>query len=244
MVKHLDPSTGVPLHKQVEDALLARIEAGEWPSGTRFPAEEQLCEAYRVSRITMRQAIGRLVNRGLLVRERGRGTFVRDAALTAGARRVTSFTTELAQLGLVAGARLLETGSAPADGETAAALALAEGEPVVRIRRLRTGDDKPIGLQTSFLAPARFPGLDKLDIAGRSLYEVLRTEYGIAPTEAVETFTVGPIKGADARLLEVAPRSCGFFVERITLDAAGPFERVVSVMRGDRYRIRFALRNP
>jgi GntR family transcriptional regulator len=239
-----DPSTGVPLHKQIEDDLHRRIGVGEWRSGERIPGEEQLCEAYRVSRITVRQAIGRLVHRGLLTRERGRGTFVRDAALTAGARHVTSFTTELAGLGLVAGAKVLEVGLVPADEPTALALALSEEEPVIRLHRLRLGDGKPIGVQTSYLPAARFPDLTGMDIGDRSLYGVLRAEFGVAPTEAVEVFTVGQIKGRDATLLEVAPRACGFFVERVTYDQLGAFERVVSVMRGDRYRIRFVLRNP
>lgn len=239
-----DPTTGVPLHLQVERDLQTRIEAGDWHPGDRIPTEDQLCELYKVSRITVRQALGRLVNRGLLVRERGRGTFVRNPALTVGARQVTSFTTELAGLGLRAGAKVLDVGLGPADAATATALQIAESDPVVMIRRLRTGDDQPIGVQTSHLPAARFPGLENLDIADRSLYEVLRTQYGVRATEAVETFTAAGIGRAEAELLEVRPRTCGFFVERITLDASGPFERVMSVMRGDRYRVRFALRNP
>jgi GntR family transcriptional regulator len=239
----LDVSTGVPLHKQVEDDLRRRI-ATEWRPGERIPAEEQLCAVYGVSRITMRQALGRLVQSGLLVRERGRGTFVRDTALTAGARHVTSFTTELAQLGLVAGAKVLDVATIPADEPTALALDIDEGDPVVRVHRLRTGDGRPIGIQTSYLPARRFPGLERLEIGDRSLYGLLRAEYGVTPTEAVETFTVGTIKGRDAALLEVTPRACGFFVERVTYYQHGPFERVISVMRGDRYRIRLVLRNP
>lgn len=239
----LDVSTGVPLHKQVEDDLVRRLSS-EWRPGERIPAEEQLCEAYGVSRITMRQAIGRMVHRGLLARERGRGTFVRDTALTAGSRNVTSFTTELAHLGLVAGAKVLNACLVPADEPTALALGVNEGDPVVRVHRLRTGDGKPIGLQTSYLPATRFPGLERMELGDRSLYALLRAEYGIVPTEAVETFTVGVIKGRDATLLEVAPRVCGFFVERVSYHQHGAFERVTSVMRGDRYRIRFALRSP
>jgi GntR family transcriptional regulator, N-acetylglucosamine utilization regulator len=243
-MRHPDPSTGVPLHMQVEDDLRERIEMGEWHAGERIPAEDQLCDAYRVSRITMRQAIGRLVDRGLLMRARGKGTFVRDAAVTAGERRVTSFTAELAQLGMTAGTSVLETGLAAADPPTALALGLVEGDRVIRIHRLRTGDGKPIGLQTSYLPETRFPGLHTVDLGDQSLYELLRSGYGVTPTEAVETFTVGGIKGRGAQLLDVPPRSCGFYVERIAYDKTGPFERAVSVMRGDRYRIRFALRNP
>src|SRR5690606_27213079 len=127
----------------------------------------------------------RLVHSGLLVRERGRGTFVRDTALTAGARHVTSFTTELAQLGLVAGAKVLDVATVPADEPTALALDIDEGDPVVRVHRLRTGDGRPIGIQTSYLPARRFPGLERLEIGDRSLYGLLRAEYGVTPTEAV-----------------------------------------------------------
>jgi GntR family transcriptional regulator len=90
----------------------------------------------------------------------------------------------------------------------------------------------------------RFPDLQHQSLQDRSLYQLLRTHYGVVPVEAVETFTVGGISPRDARLLEVPAQTCAFFVERVTLDARGPFEWVTSIMRGDRYRIRLALRNP
>lgn len=243
-VPAVDPLHGVPLYLQVEQHLGQRVQSGEWQPGQKIPTEEQMCAAYGVSRVTMRQALARLVDRGLLVRERGRGTFVRDAALTAAARGVTSFTTELAALGLEAGARVLAVEVVPADAETVDALGLGHDAEVVRVHRVRTGNGKPIGIQTSLLPVQRFPNLEHQSLQDRSLYQLLRTHYGVVPVEAVETFTVGGISPRDARLLEVPPRTCAFFVERVTLDARGPFERVTSVMRGDRYRIRLALRNP
>ncbi len=240
----VDPLHGVPLYLQVEQHLRQRVQSGEWQPGQKIPTEEQMCAAYGVSRVTMRQALARLVDRGLLVRERGRGTFVRDAALTAAARGVTSFTTELAALGLEAGARVLAVEVVPADAATLDALGLDHGAEVVRVHRVRTGNGRPIGIQTSLLPVQRFPNLEHQNLRDRSLYQLLRTHYGVVPVEAVETFTVGGIDTREARLLEVPPQTCAFFVERVTLDARGPFERVTSVMRGDRYRIRLALRNP
>lgn len=237
------PAAGLPLHLQVEGWLLERIQSGEWQAGERIPTEEQLCAAYSVSRITVRQALGRLTDRGLLVRQRGRGTFVRDPAVTADPRRVTSLTTELEQLGLVAGGRVLDTRVVEAGAEDAEALGCGPGEPLLRVRRLRTGDGKPIGLQTSLLPAKRFPGLEEIDLTDRSLYATLRSRYGAVPREAVETFTVGRMAAADARLLDVPAHTCAFLVERVTFDHRGAFERVHSVLRGDRYRIRLRLRN-
>jgi len=241
----LDPSSGVPLYLQVERSLQHRLEQGEWKYGEQVPTEGEMCRDYGVSRVTMRQALARLVDRGLLTRERGRGTFVRDTSLTAGGRGVTSFTTELAQLGMDAGGRLLSRRVLTAvEADVAEALQLEAKAPVVELHRLRTGAGQPMGVQTSHLPLQRFPGLDVLDVDDHSLYATLRQHYGLVPTEAVETFTVSGVPADIAPLLEVQPDAHAFHVERLTLDAHGPFEYVRSIMRGDRYRVRLVLREP
>ncbi len=219
-----------------------RIQTGRWRPGQRIPSEHELCSLYGVSRITIRQAISNLAAGGLLVREPGRGTFVREPTITAGSRGLTSFTEEMAQLGLRAGARMLSVGKEPASTELAERLRLTPGDPVVVIQRLRLGDGKPIGIQTSRLLHARFPGLEQVDLADSSLYAYLEEHYGVVPTEAEETFDVVAIDAKDARVLKVKPGACGFRVQRLTLDPGGPFEFVTSIMRGDRYQVRLGLR--
>jgi GntR family transcriptional regulator len=112
---------------------------------------------------------------------------------------------------------------------------------VMELRRLRTGDGEPIGLQTASLSLSRFPGLDGEGLEDVSLYYVLRSAYGVTLVEAIETFRIGEVGTADARLLGVAPRSPAFMVERRTFDRLGPFEHVVSLMRPDRYEVRLRL---
>lgn len=245
IVRALDPTSGVPLYLQVERSLQQRIDAEEWLPGGRLPTEDELGRTYGVSRVTVRQALARLVDRGVLVKEQGRGTFVRDTSLTAGARGVTSFTAELADLGHTSGARVLEQAVTTA-GEAGLPeeMRLADDAPVLRLRRLRTDGARPVGVQTAYLPLDRFPGLDATDFTDRSLYQTLREQYGLVPREAVETFTVGGVLDEDAATLGVSPGAHAFYVERLTFDPHGPFEYVRSVMRGDRYQVRLALRNP
>lgn len=239
----LDPESGAPLYLQVERNLAQRIESGEWQPGEQIPSEGELGTAYGVSRITVRQALARLVDRGLLVRERGRGTFVRDNSLIAGARGVTSFTAELADMGLAAGSKVLDRSVVTADDEgVTEPLRLGGQARLLRLRRLRTGGGRPIGVQVSLLPLDRFPGLDDVDLGDRSLYATLRELYGVVPVEAIETFTVVGVPRADAAILDVKVGAHAFYVERLTLDARGPFEYARSVMRGDRYRVRLHLR--
>ncbi|GGO07248.1 GntR family transcriptional regulator [Microbispora bryophytorum] len=243
IVNRLDPTSGVPLYLQVERSLQQRVDVGEWVPGERLPTEEELGKAYGVSRVTVRQAVARLVDRGVLVREQGRGTFVRDTSLTAGARWVTSFTAELAQLGHSAGSRVLgQTVVTAGEEDLPPEMQLPADARMLRLRRLRTDGSRPVGVQTALLPLDRFPGLADIDFTDRSLYRTLNERYGLVPREAVETFTVGGVLDEDATTLGVAPGAHAFYVERLTFDAHGPFEHVRSVMRGDRYRVRLALR--
>jgi len=230
-----------PLWHQVERAILARISEGHWPTGSRIPAEDQLCKLLGVSRITVRHALRNLEESGTLRREHGRGTFVRSAALVAGTRNLTSFTDEMATLGMHAGSRLIARDAIPATAPMAAALEIGEGERVVRIRRLRLGDNAPIGIQTAHLRFDRAGGLLDEEVTG-SLYAHLQARYGIVPSEASEVYRVGAVSEDEASLLEVAAGSPAFVVERTTVDARGPFEFTLSTMRGDRYLIRSTLR--
>ncbi len=232
-----------PLWHQVEQSIRGRIESGEWPTGSRIPAEDRLCELLGVSRITVRHAIRNLEESGLLRREHGRGTFVRSATVVAGTRELTGFTGEMSRLGLVAGSRLLELSVVPAAAEVAGALGIAHGAPVVRIRRLRLGGSAPIGIQTAHIPSARVPGfLDDGPPEG-SLYERLRARYGIVAEEAHEVYRVALVGTADAALLDVPAGSPAFVIERISGDGRGPFEFTLSLMRGDLYEIRATLRS-
>ncbi|HEX6544456.1 MAG TPA: GntR family transcriptional regulator [Ktedonobacterales bacterium] len=232
----------LPLYYQVERDMRRQIESGIWQAGQQIPSEKELCALYDVSRITIRQAISALVDEGLIVRERGRGSFVRPV-ITAGARGLTSFSDEMAALGMQPSARLVSIRREPASPEMATRLHIATGDPILIVHRLRFADDSPIGIQTAYLPGERFPGLENADLAGQSLYKHLEAQYGVEPAEAHETFSVATITGEDARLLNVPDGTCGFHVERLTYDQKRElFEFVTSIMRGDRYRVQLVLR--
>jgi len=231
-----------PLWLQVEQAICAIVASGEWATGHQIPAEDRLCAKFSVSRITLRHALRNLEESGLLRREHGRGTFVRSATLVAGTRELTSFTQEMELIGVRASSRILDCSLTVANTGTADALEIEEGDPIVRIRRLRFGNDLPIGIQTAQLSAVRAPGFLESGTLQGSLYRALEERYGIVPAAAREVYRVAAVGPDDAKLLGTEPGSPAFVVERVTTDARGPFEYTVSVMRGDRYEIRSVLK--
>src|SRR6476661_5792250 len=72
------PDLRLPRYEQLRDALRERVTSGEWPPGSALPAEADLARHYKVALGTMRQAIARAVEDGLLERIHGKGTFVRS----------------------------------------------------------------------------------------------------------------------------------------------------------------------
>jgi len=230
-----------PLWHQTEIALRSLIETGEWATGTQIPNEDRLGAMLGISRITLRHALRNLEEAGLLRREHGRGTFVRSATVVAGARGLTSFTDEMQTLGLAVGTRVLEADLVPASAEMADALDIAAGEPLLRLRRLRLGNAAPIGIQTAHLPAALVPGLYETATAIDSLYETLRTRFGIAPVKAKEVYRVGQVQAEDAELIQQPAGTPAFVVERIAYSSRGPFELTLSTMRADRYEIRSTL---
>lgn len=71
---------GAPLYQQVFLVLREAIREGKYPIDTALPSEAELCRLYRVSRITMRRALGLLQQSGVIERRQGSGTFVRRNA--------------------------------------------------------------------------------------------------------------------------------------------------------------------
>src|SRR5215208_2910022 len=105
----------IPLYHQLKDALLKAIETGKWKSDEQLPNETRLAEHYRVSKITVRQALQELASMGYIRREQGRGTFVADRKFYEGPRELMSFTEEMQAHRLAAASSVLEHGVARAE---------------------------------------------------------------------------------------------------------------------------------
>jgi GntR family transcriptional regulator len=68
--------SNVPLYSQLKNLVIEKIQSGEYPEESQIPSEQELCEAYDISRPTVRQAISELTSSGYLYKEKGKGTFV------------------------------------------------------------------------------------------------------------------------------------------------------------------------
>lgn len=235
----IDPNDFLPRYYQLANILRDRITSGEFGELESIPAERQLEELYSVSRTTIRQAIDLLVRQGFLYREHGRGTFVSPQKLQKGMSELTSFSEDMRRRGLEPGQRILQIGCVEPPAKVRMQLELpADCQEVLRIERLRLGDNIPMGLQTSyyFLPEGQTITREELEEYG-SIYRMLQEKFHLIPTEADETLEVTVATKEEAAMLQIKAGSPLLLSERTTYSQYRKvFEFVKIAYRGDRYR--------
>ena len=232
----LDRSRG-PAHAQIAEQLAQAIAGGELVPGDRLPAEPALADRFGVSRMTLRQAIAALEQRGLVIRAVGRtgGTFVAKPKLERDLTTFAGLSEQLRRQGVAAGARLLAAAEVDASPDAVSALELEPGARVYEIARVRLADGEPVALERTAFPAAFFPGLLGHRLDG-SLYDLLHRRYGRVPRRAVERLEPTLAARAEAEALEVETGAPLMLVERVAYADSVPLEFSRELHRGDRTR--------
>jgi DNA-binding GntR family transcriptional regulator len=229
----LDRTSPVPLYHQVASAIEAAIADGRLPPGQLLENEIALAARLGISRPTARQALRALVDQGRLVRRRGVGTQVAPERFRRPVE-LTSLADDLSRNGRAPGTRVLEHTVVPASSLVAAAMEVAEGTPVVLLRRLRSADDEPLAVMTNYLPVENAPPADELAITG--LYDALRRR-GRRPRTARQQIGARLATAAEARMLQEPPRSAVLTMARTAWDENGSvIEYGTHVYRASRYQ--------
>ena len=239
----LDRQGPTPIYAQVKAVIDRAISSGELEPHRRIPSERELSARFGVSRMTVRQALLEMIEDGQLYTRSGKGTYVAERKIEQPLQRLTSFTQDVTARGLRPSSRLLQADLLPAPIELAHALGIGPGAELVRIRRLRLADGKPLAIETSHLPHARCPGVLEHDLEHGSLYEILRREYGLELASARQTIEASAPTREERQLLELPAGLPVLRIHRFTSDRAGLVsEFVQSAYRGDRYQLHVELR--
>lgn len=229
----LDRRSAVPLWAQLADDLRARAASGAFAD--RLPTEEELTSSYGVSRNTVREALRRLREDGLIQRERGRGTFLAKVEIEQPLPGHYSLARSIEAQGLDEHSEVLVT-DVRAAGDAGEMLAVPPDEDVLFIERLRFAGPGPLALDRSWLPAALTRGLLEADLTRGSLYDALQDGCGVQVTSGWERITPMIPTPDERAALQLSRRQAAFAVERLTRAGARPIEWRQSLVRGDRYR--------
>lgn len=201
--------------------LRGAIVSGEYPLGSKLPNEDDLRDRFGVSRITLREAVGGLIEDGFVVRRQGSGTYVTHRpSLRNSLDTNFSYTEYLESAGIAATKRILSASVVKSDEDAAAALQIETGADVVEIRRIRLAGDRPaIYSIDSLLADVVDPDRDRDAFQG-SLYQLLAArKRPIGHGEA----TIIPVKADNelAGILHVSADTPVQHIRQVDFDSLG-----------------------
>lgn len=224
--------------------LLDMIFAGELRAGDKLGTERDLAAAVSVSRSTLRRALARLAQDGMIRRVPGRagGTFVAQPKVDRDLSVVVGLPEYLRRQGFVAGTQVLSATITTADEATAVHLEVAAGSLVVTIVRIRLADGVPLSLERTRLPADRVPGMLELPLSG-SIYDLLAERYAMTPEDVIEHLEVVQASPDEAALLGIEDRSPLLAITRTSRTGDGvSFEFSNDLFRADRTRVTFRTR--
>jgi GntR family transcriptional regulator len=220
-----------PLYQQVQQLLVAQLEAGEWKPGEAIPSELELAARFQVAPGTLRKALDALVAANLVVRRQGRGTYV--ATHTEEQASGFRFLSIRRDDGVdeYPASRLVDVRRGKAGADAARLLALNLGDPVLLLRRVLEFGGVPVIHDDITLPATLFRGLTKAryEAYRGPMYGFFEAEFGVRMLKAHERIKAVGADGGSARALGVAPGTPLLAVERVTFTFA---DRPVELRRG------------
>ncbi len=197
-----------PLHEQIKDKILQKIIVGDWPEGFCVPSEMDLAASFGVSYGTIRRAMDDLTQQGVIMRRRRTGTIVTGRTPHHTLSRFYRFYRLHTLDGRLINtdAKVLKVERSEPLPEELDQLRIQPSDVVVRIKRLRISDGRPVMIDRCVLALALAPDFpSQAADAPPMIYKWLLDHHGLQLSAVRECITARLASDEDCELLELDP---------------------------------------
>ena len=239
----IDFSSHIPYYHQLIEIIKHNIQSDVWQPGDQIPSEMELCDTFGISRTVVRQALRELETDNIIVKRKGKGTFVAKPKISEGLiQKLTGFYQDMIERGLEPVTRVLFQDVISANEKIAHYLDVPIGSDIVEIKRLRSIHDEPIQVVTTYIPLALSPNLANVDLTHRSLYEYLETKNGIKIYRGKRVIEAVLANEEEAELLEIDPGDPLIKLNSVSYTKQGQaVEYYHALHRGDRSRFEVEL---
>ncbi|MCU1647459.1 MAG: putative HTH-type transcriptional regulator [Nocardia sp.] len=203
--------------------------------GEMLPSERQLCDDYRVSRMTVREVLGQLESEGVITRIPGKGTFVAERVARS-RLHMASFSEDMRRLGRTPSTVVLHTDVGVPPPASIAALGIGTEDKAFHLVRLRLADGLPISIDDGWYRADLLPGLLDHDLT-QSLYSLLNREYDCPVDRADQTVRAVASDERNAGWLGTDVGSPLLAFDRMSYSRDRCVEHAQSWYRADRYQV-------
>jgi GntR family transcriptional regulator len=228
----------MPKYAMIEEFVKTNIQNGTFKENEPIYTERKLSEMFKVTRMTVRQAINNLVSEGYLYRQKGSGTFVSDRKVTKVGSGLTSFTEDILASGKTPHSSVISLEITECTERAAEKLGIATGDPVYRIERIRYADEVAWGYEI-VLRPVHFtPGLKIADLE-QSMFKDLESR-GLKIAYSDQTIEAVLAYRTTAEYLDISENEPILLIRSVTyLDGNVPLQYTKSFYRGDKYKFSY-----
>jgi GntR family transcriptional regulator len=233
----------IAVYLGIADKIRHEIVSKQLSAHTRLPSEPELARKYGAARATVRRALAKLQDEGLVYSRKAVGSFVTEPRVDQDLDQLFSFSEFMVYRGMKPGTRLVRSETQrleDPDSPMLHYLGLRKGAEVLYIRRLRLGGREPLVIANTWLPEARFPDFRKNDLEHQSIYDIMGAA-GYRPTDAIQTIESVSLNAEDAKLLTVPAGSAALLIRRVGYARGVPVEYAIDFYRGDRTKFRVRL---
>lgn len=226
-----------PRYLQLAQTLINEIRSGRYAVGTFLPTEFDLCEQFGASRHTVREAVRRLVQMGLVDRQAGVGTRVLAREAVSGYQQVMRQLSDLYQYTADTELTLLGRDLVEVDDSLAKILAARHGETWLHLEGVRTsgGEADPICVSDIYIHPA----FRAVEVGGQShtpIYALIEQQFGEQIAAVQQEIRATLITAAQARLLNTRARAPALWICRRYLNRREEVvEAAISIHPSERF---------
>lgn len=229
-----DRDDAIPLYLQVGKYLRNEILKGTYTG--MLPSEHELVELFKVSRATIRRAIRKLSEEGVLETRQGIGSFITIRPVEEWLGHLSTYFDIVNEMGMKPNIKLLCYGivKTPQD-----ALKIFDTKHVYQTMRLRSANDIPIVIERQYYPLEIGQKLLKYDLNNISTYEILENDMGITLWEAKQTISAVIPTSEEKKLLNLhgSTQCCALLSKRLVVDIQEhPCEYEKSIYRADMYK--------
>lgn len=229
----IQKDNGFPYYLQIYQELRERILTKTYLPNQPIPSENELVKEFGVTRATVRNAVKKLQNEGLILTEKGKGSYVNQPKIEQSLFKFYSFGRDHSELNKNSVLLGIEEEQ---NVEAQNALNLSENQPVKRITRIRRLDHLPVIIENSYIPSDLAPDIEAYDLEKLSIYDLLENTYKFRISRAKEFLETCVTDHYYSELLEVEAGMPAFLIKRITYDLRDrPIEFRVSVIRSDKF---------
>ena len=232
-----------PIYVMIADEIRNEIITRALKPHTRLPSEPELTQRYGAARETVRRALGRLQDQGLIYSRQAVGSFVAEPRVEQDLDQLVGFSQFMVYKGVKPGTRVLTAQVqriTDPNSPVLRELKLKPGASVLYLRRLRLGSGTPLVIANTWLPERMFPGFLKRGVHRHSVYEIMQ-KMGHKPVDAVQTIESVTLREEEAGLLAVPLGAAALMIKRVAWSGNVPVEYAIDYYRGDRTTFRVRL---